>query len=73
MRSLIRKILFNKKYVNLLRNVIMCAPKAAFTRATFLQRDSKIFLCVKISVAERLHTRGKTRLPRSRLGRIAAV
>ena len=31
------------------------------------------FLCVKISLAEWLLTRGKTRLPRSRLRRIAAV
>ena len=33
----------------------------------------KDFLCAKISLAERLLTRGETRLPRSRLGRIAAV
>ena len=31
------------------------------------------FLCVKISLAKRLLTRGKTRLPQSRLARIAAV
>ena len=31
------------------------------------------FLCVKIPLAERLLTRGETRLPRSRLARIAAV
>ena len=31
------------------------------------------FLCVKIYVAERLLARGETRVPRSRLGRIAGV
>ena len=31
------------------------------------------FSCVKISLAKRLLTRGKTRLPRSRLARVAAV
>ena len=47
--------------------------KAAFTRATSLQRDSKIFVRENLSLAEWLLTLDKTRLPRSFLGRIAAV
>ena len=47
--------------------------EAAFTRATVLHRDWKIFLCVTMALAEWFLTRGETRLSRSRLARIAAV